>query len=270
MQNYYVENPYSIFQSKRDIILTVTTSGIASLLLPGGRMTHSNFKILVSTLDNSTCKIDRKNKHTELMRQTKLIIWDEASMAHKYTFETLDHTLRDVIGETSNSTSIFGDKVIVFGGDFCQILHVIPHGSQLDIVHASLNLYYIWDHCEVLTLSKNMRLHNGSLSSNAEKAEQFSKWILKLGRGKLFEPNDRNSKIEIFPELLIPRSDQPIVAAIVQSTYPDLLHNYMNANILEARAILASTIERVDEINEYVLRLISGISLLYNLFHIYF
>ena len=41
-------------RSKGDIVLTVASSGIASLLLPNGRTAHSKFSILVPTLDNST------------------------------------------------------------------------------------------------------------------------------------------------------------------------------------------------------------------------
>ena len=62
----------------------------------------------------------------ELLNQTKLIIWDEASMAHKFCFEALDQSLKDIIKETKNPNQIFGGKVIVFGGDFQQILPVIP------------------------------------------------------------------------------------------------------------------------------------------------
>ena len=43
--------------SKGDIVLTVASSGIASLLLPNGRTTHSKFAIHVPILDNSTCNI---------------------------------------------------------------------------------------------------------------------------------------------------------------------------------------------------------------------
>ena len=41
------------FRSEGKIVLTVASSGIASLLLPGGRTAHSKFKIPVPTLDNS-------------------------------------------------------------------------------------------------------------------------------------------------------------------------------------------------------------------------
>lgn len=51
---------------------------------------------------------------------------------------------------------IFGGKVVVFGGDFRQILPVIPRGDRSDIVHTSINASYIWDHCQVLTLTQNM------------------------------------------------------------------------------------------------------------------
>jgi ATP-dependent DNA helicase PIF1 len=48
----------SALRSQKKIVLTVASSGIASLLLPGGRTAHSKFKILVPTLNNSTCNID--------------------------------------------------------------------------------------------------------------------------------------------------------------------------------------------------------------------
>jgi len=54
--------------------------------------------------------------------------------------------------------SVFLGKVVVFGGDFRHILPIIPRGTRSDIVHATINSSYLWDHCQVLTLTKNMRL----------------------------------------------------------------------------------------------------------------
>lgn len=65
----------SALRSKHDIVLTVATSGIASLLLPGGRTAHSKFKMPVPTLDNSTCNIAHESDMAKLLRQTKLIIY---------------------------------------------------------------------------------------------------------------------------------------------------------------------------------------------------
>jgi ATP-dependent DNA helicase PIF1 len=132
----------------------VASSGIASLLLPGGRTAHSKFKIPVPTFENSTYNIEGDNHHAELLRETKLIIWDEAPMCHKFTFECLNRTLQDVVVDKNNSGKLFGGKVVVFGGDFRQILPVIPRGSRSDIVHSSIIVSHIWDHCQVLTLTK--------------------------------------------------------------------------------------------------------------------
>jgi ATP-dependent DNA helicase PIF1 len=74
----------SYLRSQKNIVLTVASSGIASLLLPGGRTAHSKFKIPVPTHENSTCTIEHKDELAGLLQQTKLIIWDEAPMAHRF------------------------------------------------------------------------------------------------------------------------------------------------------------------------------------------
>ncbi|XP_058726903.1 uncharacterized protein LOC131598304 [Vicia villosa] len=177
-------------RSKHDICLTVVTSGIASFLLPGGRTAHSKFKIPVPTLDNSTCKIEYNDDVGDLLRQTKLIIWDEAPMAHKHAFEALERTLRDVMSTYSNSKEMFGGKVVVFGGDFKQILPVVPRGSRSDIIHSAINASYIWNSVQVLTLTKNMRLQSGPSENDKNEIQQFSEWLLRIGEGKVSEPND--------------------------------------------------------------------------------
>lgn len=96
-----------------------------------------------------------------------------------------------------------------------------------------------------INIEKKKRLLNGSLGANAAEVEQFFRWILQVGESKLFEPNEVHVEIEFFREL-IPKIDKPI-SAIVQSTYPDLLQNFMYVKFLETRAILASTIETVND-----------------------
>jgi len=44
-------------QGQSKIVLAVASSGIASLLLPGGRTAHSRFKIPIDLHDESTCNI---------------------------------------------------------------------------------------------------------------------------------------------------------------------------------------------------------------------
>jgi ATP-dependent DNA helicase PIF1 len=146
----------------------------------------------------------------------------------------------------------------VFGGDFRQILPVIPRGNRSDIVHASINSSYIWDECHVLTLTKNMRLRSNAGSSDADELKTFSEWILKVGEGKISEPNDGIADFEIPDDMLIKEFDDPI-DAIMKSTYPNFLNMYNNLDYLQQRAILASTIDVVDTINDYVLSIIPSI-----------
>ncbi|XP_072060161.1 uncharacterized protein [Arachis hypogaea] len=158
----------SALRSRSHIVLTVASSGIASLLLPGGRTAHSRFAIPLNIDEFSTCNIKQGSALAELLIKTKLIIWDEAPMVNRFCIEALDRTMRDIL-RFNNKDSLeqpFGGKTIVFGGDFRQILPVIPKGSRQEIVNATINSSYLWDDCKLLTLSKNMRLKSSDLNSS--------------------------------------------------------------------------------------------------------
>jgi ATP-dependent DNA helicase PIF1 len=70
-------------------------------------------------------------KVAELVRKADLIIWDEASMMHCRAFKAVDCTLRDLmqLDDAQAIDKIFGGKIVVLGGDFRQILLVIPKGG---------------------------------------------------------------------------------------------------------------------------------------------
>jgi len=67
-------------------------------------------------------------------------------MGHKFCFEALDRTLNDIMKDQTKCNPIFGGKVIVFYSDFRQIIPIIPRGTRSDIVHATINASYLWDH----------------------------------------------------------------------------------------------------------------------------
>ncbi|XP_060207250.1 uncharacterized protein LOC132635050 isoform X2 [Lycium barbarum] len=50
-------------QSRGDIVLTVASSGIASLFLPGGRTAHSRFAIPLNPTEDATCNIKQALEH---------------------------------------------------------------------------------------------------------------------------------------------------------------------------------------------------------------
>ncbi|XP_074336458.1 uncharacterized protein LOC141673604 [Apium graveolens] len=62
------------------VVLPVASSGIATMLLPGGRTVHSRFHIPLKVDEYSVAKIKHGTELGELLKQTSFIIWDEASM----------------------------------------------------------------------------------------------------------------------------------------------------------------------------------------------
>ena len=136
------------------IALAVASSGIASLLLHGGQTAHSRFKIPLNLDSDSTCNINRQSELANLIRQTKLIIWDEAPMTHCFALEALDRTLQDI----RHNDNPFGGLVVVLGGDFRQTLPVVKRASRAAIVESSIKRSHLWENVTSFTLSQNMRL----------------------------------------------------------------------------------------------------------------
>ncbi|XP_048634447.1 ATP-dependent DNA helicase PIF1-like [Brassica napus] len=245
-------------RSRGDIVLNVASSGIASLLLPGGRTAHSRFGIPLNPDEFSSCTMKHGSDQANLVKASSLIIWDEAPMMSKHCFEALDKSLSDIVRK--HDTQPFGGKVIVFGGDFRQVLPVINGAGRAEIVMASLNSSYLWTHCKVLKLSKNMRLLSAGLSpAEAEDLKEFSEWILKVGDGKLSEPNDGEAEIEIPSEFLITDCNDPI-EAISEEIYgtSTSLHEKKEAKFFQERAILCPTNEDVNTVNDYMLDKLEG------------
>ena len=170
-----------------DIALAVASSGIAALLLPGGRTAHSCFKIPINIHEDSTCSIKHNSDLALLLQVTKLIIWDEAPMTHRHAFEAVDRTLKDLMKavDPSLEEKPFGGKVIVFGGDFRQILPVVIKGSREDIVGSCLRRSTLWTHIKLMTLKINMRLFRTENQPDAVEQKEFAEWLLEVGEGRI-------------------------------------------------------------------------------------
>ncbi len=76
--------------SHGDIAFVVASSGITELLLSGGQTAHSYLKILITLDPMSFCYIHKQDDLVTLIRQMKLILWDEAPMTNKLAFEAMD------------------------------------------------------------------------------------------------------------------------------------------------------------------------------------
>ncbi|KAJ9567832.1 hypothetical protein OSB04_003798 [Centaurea solstitialis] len=181
-------------RSRGEIVLNVALSGITSLL----------------TGDSDVAK---------LIKKAKLIIWDEAPMVHRHAFEALDRSMNDIFGSQSitGSEMLFVGKVVVFGGDFRQILSVIPNVARNKAVSRWGKADNIVVEAGGTVTTKNMRLTIDSQASDIEQTRIFANWLLDLGEGKVGSVNDGEAIIDIPNDLLIIDSTDPVVPGWVTS-----------------------------------------------------
>lgn len=111
-------------------------------------------------------------------------------MAHRHAFEALDRTMRDILSNDDPTAACkpFGGKTVLLGGDFRQILPVIPQGTRQETVAAAINRSHLWDSCVKFKLSKNMRVD--------PEEKEFAKWILKVGDGEAPKKNKKKKGIK--------------------------------------------------------------------------
>ena len=118
-----------------------------------------------------------------------MFIVDEASMIPIHALNAIDNLLRQLTGENFP----FGGKIFVLGGDFRQVLPVIPHGSRSSTVENCLKRSPLWHHFKIIKLTRNMRANRDQ--------QEFAEWVLQVGNGKLMSIN--NNLIEIPPKCIV-------------------------------------------------------------------
>ena len=79
--------------------LAMATTGIAANLLELGRTFHSRLKAPLTPAEDSTLHISAQSNLAELIRMSKLLLIDEATMLDKFMLQAMDRTLRDLMGK---------------------------------------------------------------------------------------------------------------------------------------------------------------------------
>jgi hypothetical protein len=118
--------------TKNGIGIAVASSGIAALLLKGGTTAHSRLKIPIKLGPGVSSGITMNSPYAALLRAAGLLVWDEASMMHRHAFECVDRMFRDIMKTVDPALEFlpFGGKVVVIGGDFRQVLPVVPKATR--------------------------------------------------------------------------------------------------------------------------------------------
>ena len=150
------------YWNKKKQIVCVIFIKITTFFLPNGHTSHSAFRIFIEHDENSIFIIKKNNNRSHYFIQTDLIIWNKIIMQHKHCFEIankLFKNLRFNFNEFTKSRPLFGEMLIIFGGNFAQILFVVEHGGRFDVVNVCFQKFYIWSQLIILKFTKNMRVN---------------------------------------------------------------------------------------------------------------
>jgi len=92
------------------VALCMALSRIAAPLLDGGRTSHSCFKIPIPIHEDSVAGLKHNSYMFQVIQQTRVIIWDEVPMQHKYDIDAVDQCLRDLL-EVSHHLHLIAIKL---------------------------------------------------------------------------------------------------------------------------------------------------------------
>ncbi|XP_037948346.1 ATP-dependent DNA helicase pfh1-like [Teleopsis dalmanni] len=239
---------FSTVRARSDIAVAVASSGIAATLLEGCRTAHSALKLPLNlqTTEQPICNIAKYSAMAKVLVASKIIFWDECTMAHKRALEALDRTLKDL----RNDSRCFGGALILLSGDFRQTLPVIPKSTAADEINACLKSSNLWRYVKKLQLVTNMRV---ALVNDAS-AEEFSKQLLLIGNGRVAV--EESSGLIAFPSNFcnfVSSKDE-----LINEVFPNIIDNHKNKKWLSERAILAAKNKDVNDLSFVIQNQIVG------------
>ena len=194
----------------------------------------------------SMCTFTANSKAGRLIKEADVIIWDEAPMMHRYAFDAVDRSLRDLM----HVDQPFGGKAAIFGGDFRQVLPVVPKGSQGQIEAASMKGSKIWRYCSILRLHRNMRVFG-------QEDFDFVQYLLRIGNGQ--EQTVHNDYVRIPDGIVLrPVNNMHVHIHLIQTVYDNLASNRLDSVYFADRIILSPRNDQVDTINDAVAAMYPG------------
>jgi hypothetical protein len=118
-----------------------------------------------------TSSVSPRSGRAQLLREAKLIVWEEFPMANKAAIECVDQLLQTLM----QTTRPFGGKVFLALGDFRQVAPVV-RGSvgEMAAFQSSIRSSYLWPHFRILRLVTPIR---------TAADPEYSDWIDRIGEG---------------------------------------------------------------------------------------
>ncbi len=189
-------------------------------------------------------------------------------MMHMHVFEVVNKSLQDIMAVINPTFKFlpFGGLVVVFGGDFRQILPLVPRDTRGDVVAAALNRSSIWQHVRVFKLHTNMRvqrlLAQGGAYAQANATRQqafitreqaFTDYLQRVGEGaeRVYPSIGEDS-------ILIPHDmccNGPTVVDLIEEVYgalSSIVEYAARSTYIIERAIFIPLNEDVDALNKLI------------------
>ncbi|XP_074300465.1 uncharacterized protein LOC141631736 [Silene latifolia] len=226
-------------RSRGLVVLPTATSRVASFNLPYARTTQSRFRIPINIDKNTCCNVSKQSGLDKLLRVANVIIWDEATMAKKITVEALDLLLKDI----NDCDLPFGGKVIVFGGDFRQVLPVVLNATKEEHIDTSLVTSHLRKKQKKIHLTENMR---------AKDDPSFCEYLLRVVNGE--EKTISDDIIQLPPLITIPYlDDTSSLNALIEYVFPKICDSNFSSDEVVTRTILTPKNDDVDYINDLLI-----------------
>jgi len=135
---------------------------------------------------------------------------------------------------------------VLFGGDFRQMLPVIPHGSRQQVVAASIRRSTLWNNVEIHHLHENMCLEQ------SPEMQEFVNWLLDIGAGNGL---DESETIAIPQRMICPDFS---VNTLIEEVYPGIQHGEKDDRYFLDGNILCCMNDSVMDLNEELLKKFLG------------
>ncbi|KAL6739704.1 hypothetical protein Aduo_013129 [Ancylostoma duodenale] len=161
-------------------------------------------------------------------------------MAPKQALEAVDQLLRDIL----QTDLIFGNKIMLLGGDFRQVLPVVREGGRGEMIAACIKNSKLWHHFTLYRLKTNMRVTGH--------ASNWKRYILNIGDGK--EPANENGEMAVPQDLLC-------TGSLVNKIFAPFLNG--QCSDLSEIAILTPRNAEPLHISNHILDLMPGSTVIY-------
>ena len=235
---------------RRHVAIAVAFSGIAALLLPGGKTVHSRFSLPINFDETTLGDIKHQSHTAEVLRKAKVIIWDEAPMANRDVLECINRTLCDLIQDKQRRP--FGGKTMVLSGDFRQVLPVVKRAGRAQIVQACINRSYLWKYVEVHSLKINERIKRRATNNNLDELQKFADTLEKIGDGTFPINEELGEDMIRIPDKWLSQSSN--LQEFINEAFPNIATQCESDEYLKGRAILTPLNATAQQINNEILK----------------